>query len=163
MSEQRERSGAFKSAIVEASIEALNARSQVREELPDPSGHTLRRAVKAHANYQDMLKKYSDERILKRPWGERLPFNPDRVLSETVRVEQPVDCSNPDAVEIDVVQAATQIDPQDVLELGEELEAIAGELGFAAEVKSSREKFHIASPDEDHPEPVKDNVTKPGN
>lgn len=152
----------FGRLIREAKEEAFHARRQLRRELPDVSTQTKREVAESIADYHDVLQDYSDERSLRIAWEDRLPANPDDLLVETAEVQVGVSARNRDAVQTQQAPAAAVLSPRELLALGKELDAIAKELGFAAEAKTSREQFHIASPDDDHPEPVNDNVPKPG-
>jgi len=148
--------------IRESKEEAFHARRKLRRRLPNPHIETKREVANALADYADALEDYADERSLETPWEERLPVRLDELLNETTTVNKPIQARNSDAAEPTSIPRIVELGPHQLLQLGKELDAIAKELGFAAEAKTSREQFHIAAPDQDHPEPVTDNVSKPG-
>lgn len=141
----------------------IQEQSNVREEQPDPSPETKRSLATALADLHSQLIKYADERALRAEWDDRVDINPDRLLEETRVVERKSrrwDQVTGQEVEVPLVE---MVSAGDLLQLAEEFELIVKELGFAAPANSLNPLFHIADPeDEDHPEPINDNVPKPG-
>lgn len=168
MSDHKNNSESSYGRIVrEAKEEAFHARRQGRREkinwqVLTPRMKSRVEVAAALADYHDVLLDYHDERALQTPWEERLPVDPDVLLDKAITLEKSIQCRNPHAADEIEVPAAATYPVKELLELAKELDAIAKELGFAADAKSSRERFHIASPDADHPEPVSENVAKPG-
>jgi len=152
-----------KRLIREAKEEAFHARRQLRRERPNPSLAAKRDLAAAADDYRDQLLDYKDERALETPWNER-DYDIDilpRLLKETTTVTQSLNRRGSPSTTREVPKVA-KIDGQRLISISKELDKIAAELGFAPDAKRSREQFHIASPDQEHPEPVNDNVTKPG-
>lgn len=150
--------------IREAKEEAWHARRRLRRELPNPSVAAKHDLACALDDYRDLLYDYQGERVLDTPWDER-PVDVDdldRLLNETTTTTETLNRrGNP--TEKRTVQLVAEVSPHRLFQIAKELDAIAKELGFAAEAKRSREMYHIANPDDqDHPEPVSENVPKPG-
>jgi hypothetical protein len=119
--------------IREAKEEAWHQRRKLRREMPHPSGETKRQVACALADYRDLLCDYRDERALQTPWDERTP-NPDdvdRLLRETTTIEEPV-AYRKSATRTREVPLAHEVDADWLLDVADELDAIAKELGFAA-------------------------------
>lgn len=119
--------------IREAKEEAWHQRRKLRREMPHPSGETKREVACALADYRDLLCDYRDERALQTPWDERTP-NPDdvdRLLRETTTIEEPV-AYRKSATRTREVPLAHEVGADWLLDVADELDAIAKELGFAA-------------------------------
>ncbi len=147
--------------IIEAKYEAFRARDQLRGELPSPSLSTKRQAARAIANYRDQLVDYRDEGVLETPWDER-PVNVDIVddlLEQTVEINDSTDWAGRNQEKS--VPAVARLDARHLIDIGKELDAIAKELGKAANVDSEGELFGVKKDPEDYPDPEDDGITKP--
>lgn len=153
-----------KKRIEEASARVIMALEDFNDERPDISRHTKKEFAKLLATYRNFLYQYRNERVLEPPWDER-PVDVDLIqelLNHKKMVDVPLDRRGA-AANTKPVTAVEMVEPQLLVEIANELNDIRKELGFADKPATSREVYNIASPDaEDHPEPVNDNVSKPG-
>jgi hypothetical protein len=120
----------------EAKEQCFEGRRMLRRELPDPDTETMRAVAIETAAYFDALGSYLEESAERRDgiqWQERLPFDPERLVGETVEVEEEKQVARRTVTETKEVPVATQMNPDVLIELGMELDKIATELGFGAE------------------------------
>lgn len=136
MSEHDDSHDPDRALIRDAKEEAWHARRALRRELPSPAAETRRELVCALADLRDLLVDYRGHRALDRPWDEREPDVDliPRLLTET-RDDVVARGRTGDPAEVNRTLAAEQADPQKLIALGKELDAIAKELGFAAEAR----------------------------
>jgi hypothetical protein len=122
--------------IREAKEQCFQARRALRGDLPDPDTETMRALAIETAAYFDALLAYLEESA-ERPdgvrWQERLPVDPERLVGETVEIEEVNKVGRTQRRETREVPVATQMDPGDLIELGKELDKTAVDLGFGAE------------------------------
>ncbi len=147
--------------IIEAKYEAFRARDQLRSEMPSPSVSTKRQAAQALANYRDQLVDYRNEGVLETPWDKR-EVNVDIVddlLEQTVEVGENTDWSGRQQAQS--VPAVAQLNARHLIDIGKELDAIAKELGKAANVESEGELYGVKKDPDDYAEPKADGITKP--
>jgi len=136
MTERQEKSETpYGRLIREAKEAAFLSRRRLRKEQPAPSNEAKRATAEAIADYYDVLRDYSDERALETPWDERFDVDPDSLLDETVQVAGSVNSRNGNAAELTTVPAAAALGARELIDISKELDAIAKELGFAAEAK----------------------------
>lgn len=131
----------FWRVIREAKEEAFQARRSLRRELPSPTLQTKRAVAEALSDYRDVLWDYHNENALETAWDER-PVNVDELdqyLSQTITTREPMNRRGKAAEQVQVPLVA-QVSAQKLLAIGKELDAIAKELGFAAEPKEQMVK-----------------------
>lgn len=142
--------------------QATIAVSEMAEEQPNPSGKLKHRAAVRLDDYRRQLLKYRNEKALKEEWSKRGVDVISTWLSETVTTQEPMNRrGNP--TQNKKVPMVYEVDFRQILAAYQELEDIYTELGFSQDPDSHKDRFRVASPnDEDHPEPVNENVAKPG-
>lgn len=136
----------FRRQIRETKEEAFRARRILRRELPDPSVDTRREVATILSDYRDLLSDYAEESALKEPWDDRDVDWIDVTLTQTTTVEQPLPRRGNVTEKVEVPRAAV-IDPENLLRLGKELDAIAKELGFAASARDQTENSEASEDD----------------
>jgi len=122
--------------VREAKEQCFQARRALRRELPEPEDETKRMVAIETAAYTDALRAYADKHAERRDavhWRERLPFDPERLVSETIEVEETRQVGRTTRRETEEVPVSTRTDPDVLIELGKELDRIANDLGFGAE------------------------------
>jgi hypothetical protein len=124
----------FRRMVRESKEEAYHARRQLRRELPEASMNTKLEVAAALCDYRDVLSDYHDEGALKTPWEDRNVDWIDDALSETVTVEESLNRRGHATRKREVPRAAA-VDATDLIDVGNQLDAIAKELGFAASTK----------------------------
>lgn len=118
--------------IMGAKAEAFEARRTVRRELPDPSQGSREDLAAAIGDYYDLLSDYRDEGALDESFDERFSLNIDKLLKDTMVIEQSISSRNPHAVEEVEVPRVLDLTPTQLIGIAKELDDIAKELGFAA-------------------------------
>ena len=136
----------FRRQIRETKEEAFRARRLLRRGLPDPDPETRLDVATILSDYRDLLSDYADEGALRTPWDERNVDWIDRTLSETTAVERPLPRRGAVTETVQMPKAAG-INPQRLLELGKELDAIAKELGFAAAARDQTDSTEATQDD----------------
>jgi len=122
--------------IREAKEQCFQGRRALRRDLPDPDTEAMRALAIETAAYFDALLAYLEESAERRDgiqWQERLPVDPERLVGETVEIEETRQVGRTQRRETKEVPVATQMDPGVLIEVGKELDKIATDLGFAAE------------------------------
>lgn len=122
--------------VREAKEQCFEGRRALRRELPEPDTDTMHALAVETAAYFDALRAYLEENAKRRDgiqWRERLPVDPERLVGETVEVEEERRAGRGTRRETKEVPAATQMSPDVLIEVGKELDRIATDLGFGAE------------------------------
>lgn len=153
--------------LVHAARERMQqARNQVWSDRTDGSvsRETRRQFIVSLLAYRDVLADYRDDSALKHQDGWE-GYDVDWPLDY---LQQYVTVSNPSkdprgGRDTTREPAILHVPIDDLIDVSKKLDEIAVDLGFSAETKRSRDQYHIANPDaQEHPEPVNDNVPKPG-
>lgn len=130
--------------IREAKEEAWHARRKLWSELPQPSARAKQELAIALAGYYDLLVDYRGEQALDTPWDER-DVNVDMInqlLSQTTMATETLNRRGSPRKER-TVQLVKQVDSRLLVDIAKELDAIAKELGFAADVAESTHRTEI--------------------
>lgn len=118
--------------IREAKEEAWHGRRQLRREMPNPSTEAKWQLATALADYRDLLSAYSTERALNTPWDERgvdvdaIEQIVNQVTTGSKSVNRRGNAQQPTTVPM-----VEKVEPQVLIRIGNELDEIAKELGFA--------------------------------
>ena len=126
----------FRRIVREAKEEAYHARRQLRRDTPEPSVQTKLQVAAALADYHDVLSDYHRENSLRVSWEERNVDWIENLFTETTQIEVPLNRRGDAKGKQDVPKAAA-VDSKKLFELGKRLDAIAKDLGFAAEAKDT--------------------------
>jgi len=133
--------------VREAKEQAFHARRALRAELPDPSTGTKREVAVETASYADAIEAYA-EAAQKSPdedWRDELPVDPERLVGESVAVEQTRRVGRTQRRETRRAPAVARVDAGTLLDLGKQLDKVAADLGFAAATKDSVPKTEITN------------------
>jgi hypothetical protein len=133
--------------VREAKEQAFHARRALRAELPDPSTATKREVAVETASYADAIEAYA-EAAQKSPdgdWRDELPVDPERLVGESVLVEQTRQVGRTQRRETRCAPAVARVDAATLLDLGKQLDKVAADLGFAAATKDSVPKTEITN------------------
>jgi len=142
--------------------QASIAVTEMAHQRPNPSGEAKREAASRLDDFRRQLLKHRNEKALIKPWDGRGVDVIPKWLSATTTVERELNRrGNP--TDSDTVPIVYKVGFQKILRAHRELEDIYDELGFSAAIDSPKDRYRVASPDDqDHPEPVSENVAKPG-
>jgi hypothetical protein len=133
--------------VREAKEQAFHARRALRAELPDPSVATKREVAVETASYADAIEAYADD-AAKSPdenWRDDLPVDPERLVGESVVVEQTRASGRGQFQETERMPAVAHVTADTLLELGQELDRVANQLGFGAATKNTVPKTEITN------------------
>ena len=133
--------------IREAREEAWHARRALHRDLPIASAETKWRLATALADYRDLLVDYRDEDALDTSWDER-DIDVDVIedlLNETTTTTKSLDRrgSAQQTTTVPLIES-DQISGTFLIDIAKELDAIYGELGFAANVEGSTHRTEIS-------------------
>jgi hypothetical protein len=133
--------------VREAKEQAFHARRALRSELPDPSLDTKRTVAVETASYADAIEAYADaaQKSPEENWRDELPVDPERLVGESVTVEQTRTAGRTQRRDSQRVPAVAQVNAETLVDLGQELDRVANQLGFGARTKDSVPKTEITN------------------
>lgn len=133
--------------VREAKEQAFHARRALRAELPNPTTATKREVAVETASYADAIEAYAAdaEKSPEEHWRDSLPVDPEGLVGESVVVEQTRQVGRTQRRESQRKPAVTRVEASVLLELGQELDSIANQLGFGAVTKDSVPKTEITN------------------